>query len=738
MMSLLIIFQSTAFAAQSLNLSYDGKTVKYSGTVYKVNINSNEIKTDFPAIVFNKATVIPVRAVFEELGGNAAWNAKTQIMDVTYNSSKIQFKNNTSKVSINGKAAVMSTPAKLINGRLVIPAAFLKQLQGLNISVDDKSGSINIISKTAVTTGQKQPLQNPANGVQTLTLNYDGKTVKYTGNVYGINIDSKEIKSDFPAIVFNNVAMFPVRAVFEQLGGNVTWNAKTQVMDVTYNGAKIQFKNNDSKAIVNGKTVRMDAPAKKINERLIIPAAFLNQFQELNMSVDDKSRVIYIVTKSSINDVLTETTGNKDIITIKVSNFKGCQASRLTEPNRIVVDLKNVTALQESKKIQSALTFVTGITITASSTNSARVELELKDMENFSLETLKDGCKIVIQKPVNAKLSYVNKYDRVYFILKDVKLASVGSTIKNYFEESYDTQNSTYSIILPASLPVSLAEDTINIDDALLSTVQIYRDKQTNNTNIVFHMNKQYKFYTTYNDKLGQTEINLLTPAKDGERLVVIDAGHGGKDSGATGNSIYEKDINLAIALKLEKLLKEKNVKTFMLRQDDTFVGLYDRPYIANVLNASLFLSIHNNAIDSTSTSGTETLYSPDNCTAASFTGKKFAQLIQDSLIKNINSVNRKTVSRPGLVVLKYTKMPSALAEIGFVTNASEAKKLKDDSYQQKVAQALCDAIMASLNQLGDDKTASSQINNEDKKAAADSETENIESVNAEGDIKVD
>ena len=560
---------------------------------------------------------------------------------------------------------------------------------------------------------------------QALTLKYDGKTVKYSGATYKINIDSREMKTDFPAIVFNKVTMVPVRAVFEQLGSSVTWSSKTQLMDVTYSGTKIRFKNNDTKAFIDGKTVQMSAPAKKINERLIIPIDFLKQFQQLNISVDDRSKSINIISISSIRDVLTETSTDKDIVTIKINNFKGYEATRLTNPNKIVVDFKNVIASQQVQTIQSELSLVTGITISASGTNSTRVELELEGMDNFSIDTLKDGCKIVIQKPVNAKLSYINEYDRVYFAIKGIKLASVSSLIKNYFEESYDTQNNTYSIIIPASSPISLADDNINIDDLLLSTVEIYRDKQTNDTHLVFHTKKEFKFYTTYNDKLGQTEINLLTPAKENEQLVVIDAGHGGTDPGAAGNSIKEKDINLGIALKLEKLLKGKNIKTFLLRQDDTFVGLYDRPYIANALNATLFLSIHNNAIDNTAVSGTETLYSPDNSVNSSFTGKKFAQLIQDLLIQNLNSVNRKTVSRPGLVVLKYTKMPSALAEIGFVTNTNEAKNLMDDLYQQKVAQALCDAITNSLNQIGAVKQTSPQVDSEDNKPA-DAKPENI------------
>ena len=525
--------------------------------------------------------------------------------------------------------------------------------------------------------------QNTVFAAQALKLSYDGKTVKYSGITYKISIDSKEVNTDFPGIVFNNVTMVPLRAVFEQLGGTVIWNSKTQLMDITYNEFKLQFKNNDTKVNFNGQIIKLNAPAKKINDRLLVPTDFFKNLQDTSLTIDNKAKSINISQISSLKDVLSETSNGKDIITIKVNNPKGIESYRLTNPNRIVVDLKNVKT-DKVQPIITNLSLVSGIDISAIEPNLTRVTINLQGMENFSVNKLTGGCKITITKPINAELSYVNN-----------------------FTESYDLENNKYTITIPASSPISLQQETISINDSLVNNIEINRDMETSDTNIVFHTKKEFKFYTSYNEKREQTEINLLTPAKDDEQLVVIDAGHGGVDPGTVGNSVKEKDVNLAIALKLEALLKAKNIKSFMLRQDDTFVGLYDRPYIANALNATLFLSIHNNGIDNNKVSGTETLYFPEKAGDTSFTGQKFAKLIQDLLINNLKSVNRKTVARPGLVVLKYAKMPSALAEIGFVTNKNEAKNLQSEAYQQKTAQALCDAIVPALEQIKSEKEAS-------------------------------
>lgn len=479
---------------------------------------------------------------------------------------------------------------------------------------------------------------------QALTMDYDGKKVKYSDVVYKITVDGKELKTDFPGIVFNKVTMLPVRAVFENLGGKVVWNSKTQLMDVSYNGVKLQFKNNDISAKMDTKTYKLTTQAKKINDRLIIPVDFIKNIKGLSAVVDVKD--------NSIN-----------ITTLKVIPPKG--------------DNQNVTPEKPTEPVK----------------------------ENPTDEPK----KALVKKVLNSYLTYVGNQDRVYFAFKGIALTSTSSTIKKYFTENYDKESGKYTITIPATANLKLAESTYKIDDDYVDSITISQDKKTLATKFDFIVKKEFTFYTSYNGDLKQTEVNLLTPAKEGERLVVIDAGHGGVDPGASGGSINEKDVNLDIALKLEKLLKAKKINTFMLRQDDTFVGLYDRPYIANALNATLFLSIHNNSFDRSTANGTETLYYPEKAGDKSFTGQKFAQLIQNSLMSRLDTYNRKTVSRPGLVVLKYARMPSSLAEIGFLTNPGDLQRLTNQSFQQKTAEALCDAIVKGLEQINKEQETKKQ-----------------------------
>ena len=164
---------------------------------------------------------------------------------------------------------------------------------------------------------------------------------------------------------------------------------------------------------------------------------------------------------------------------------------------------------------------------------------------------------------------------------------------------------------------------------------------------------------------------------------VVVDAGHGGKDPGAIGNGLKEKDIVLSISKKVNSKLQSLGFKTVMTRSNDTYIPLSQRYSIANNNNADLFVSIHANSAGATA-NGIETLYK---------SSKALAQSIQTQLINQTGANSRGLKYRTDLAVLNGTKMPSALVEVGFVSNASEASKIGNNSYQEKLATAIVNGL---------------------------------------------
>lgn len=198
-------------------------------------------------------------------------------------------------------------------------------------------------------------------------------------------------------------------------------------------------------------------------------------------------------------------------------------------------------------------------------------------------------------------------------------------------------------------------------------------------------------------------------------KIIVLDAGHGGIDPGAMNNdkTILEKDVNLAITKKLRDLLEASGATVIMTRDKD--VSLYEedgnktirQKYNENLRNrkniidksdADVFVSIHLNAFEQSKYYGAQTFYPKGKDD-----GKELAQFIQDELKRVVDQDNdRKIKPRDDIYLLKNTTMPSVLIECGFLSNEKESKLLADSKYQDKVAWAIYVGIQKYLGQIAE------------------------------------
>lgn len=166
---------------------------------------------------------------------------------------------------------------------------------------------------------------------------------------------------------------------------------------------------------------------------------------------------------------------------------------------------------------------------------------------------------------------------------------------------------------------------------------------------------------------------------------------NGGKDPGALGNGLQEKDIALSVSLKLGEILKRHNVEVVYSRTTDVFLELSERTNLANKANADIFVSIHCNAAENVNGKGVETFSYP-----GSTKGTALAKCIQDSIIQNkVYTLNR-GIKTANFAVLRQSNMPSALVELAFITNIDDSKILKDK--QVELALTVAKGI---LNYLG-------------------------------------
>ena len=169
------------------------------------------------------------------------------------------------------------------------------------------------------------------------------------------------------------------------------------------------------------------------------------------------------------------------------------------------------------------------------------------------------------------------------------------------------------------------------------------------------------------------------TSSKD-KIKIVIDAGHGGSDSGATGNGMAEKNLTLAIVLAAKRSFdKDSRFQVSYTRTSDTYPSLSQRAKLANNKNADMFLCVHINSA-SASAHGTETLWSKSRNSATQkkgLTSKTLATAMQSAAVAATGFTNRGLVDRPNLYVLKHTNMPACLIEYGFISNRKESARMK-------------------------------------------------------------
>ncbi|MBT2728404.1 N-acetylmuramoyl-L-alanine amidase [Bacillus sp. ISL-75] len=166
---------------------------------------------------------------------------------------------------------------------------------------------------------------------------------------------------------------------------------------------------------------------------------------------------------------------------------------------------------------------------------------------------------------------------------------------------------------------------------------------------------------------------------------IYLDGGHGGKDSGAAGNGLKEKDITLDICKMIEKGLNDyENIQVIQSRTTDIFVELTDRTKKANNANADVLLSIHCNSSTGATAKGFESHIYPNSGAATS----AFQNIIHSEIMKALGKdVEDRGKKQSNFHMLREAKMKSILTENLFVSNAADAKLLDQEDFKQKIAQ---------------------------------------------------
>lgn len=221
--------------------------------------------------------------------------------------------------------------------------------------------------------------------------------------------------------------------------------------------------------------------------------------------------------------------------------------------------------------------------------------------------------------------------------------------------------------------------------------------QEVNNNYKIYSLGKKGIAIDIFNSVVNTTVASDVALSNVKNKIITIDPGHGGSDSGAVGpNGYTEKEGTFAISQKVASILNQSGAKVVMTRDSDVDVygpnasarnELQARVDVGNNANSDIFVSIHCNAFVNPAANGTQTFYY-----GSSYQGQRLAQSIQEKMIE-ANGLRDRGISTCNFYVVKHSYMPAVLIETAFITNYDEEALLSDDEWQTTMAKAIAEGI---------------------------------------------
>ncbi len=502
-----------------------------------------------------------------------------------------------------------------------------------------------------------------------MLLEYDGGIHNYTGSIYTLSVNGSTL-SNLPLepIIFNDRALVPVREVFEALGASVDYDGSDKSIYVSYSSHSVQLQIDSPVAVVDG--VSQTIP-DGLTPKLI---AKWGDASKTMVPVRFLSESIGLdVEFDGSRGHISVADGNKPQAT-PVPSIKATFGD-VTYYRNGNITVVNITANEPVSEITKAGTTDSG-TVYINALNSSHSTPNRVDINTGSVTAVRFGLHEDGSTRIAVDTVDMKKYN-VY--LSEDRKAVV-------FEISSD-ENAELTPP-PTPTPVPTPEPTPAPTAAPEAPVR--------------------------------------------EKIVVLDAGHGGQDPGTrgslmtdselaayhsalqssnpiiatmkpgSGTTILEKEIAMNVTRKVQSLLEQQGVKVILTRYDDTYPNLHDRVNTANSNQASIFMSIHLNSTTTavTSAKGIEIFYSEQN--NADFYGsssKDLASTVLDEVLYTTGAKSR-GVKTGNLLVTRESTMPAALIELGFMNNPDELRDMATDDYQNKLASGIAGGIMKVYNRI--------------------------------------
>lgn len=446
-------------------------------------------------------------------------------------------------------------------------------------------------------------------------------------------------------------------------------------------------------------------PISSANDTIVdqIQDAFNTQAQELMARKELK-----LNTKYYLNNISTRPNG------VLINGFGAVTIERpmiLTNPSRIIYDLPNTLVDMKIRNKEYRISETETVKVGQFSVNKARIVITTDAVSDYIPIYSSDNQSLIIanyKKTNNSTLfnsssnaiaynkekndslteSMILKFDAPIVHGLDRyqdKVILYLYNVSKYHDENFKAayRNTFFNNAQISLMPKIGLKLTIPVEPDTMVSTYLGADGRSLKIKLKQAKKKEEPKVTTPPAIIFNPPANKK--ATTGKKKVIIDAGHGGTDVGATSGGIYEKDITLDISKRVEKLLNQKGYQVVMTRPNDTYVSLQDRVTISEKNDPDIFVSIHVNSSVRPEITGVETHYYHQESMA-------LAQTVHSSLASAVQSPNR-GLFKSKFYVINHTTVPAILVEIGFISNSGEREQLVGEKRKQATAKAIADGV---------------------------------------------
>ena len=642
-----------------------GKTVTYYGTVptYIVDGITADLSRE-PAMISERGIAYAsVNGLFREvLGAKTKYTKSKKMITITYKGHVL-------------KMYVGSTVAYLDGEEIEAPCAPFR------IKYKKSKQIANLVPTrfVAETLGMTYEW-NSSDAIVTIDIPFyyelNDETVKYVGTKGKITFNGEDVEIyQTPSLIISDTALLSTDTdVFDATGIDFAYDDETGVITLTYGENSLIYCVGSRIVYVNGLLSRC----------AVAPTIFY--------LYDVEEDVLYIPGRFTMENLGFYYNWNSETGTSEISTFEYIDSLKVPE---------DVTGEDDQGSTDNNISEI-------DNTNNENSDSDITNTETGVSENTEDDGEGRIEddtEKVTLSRKLINVFNPnegyKFFIDRDncaqtLKLPVPNGVLANDFEMNEELLGCLTELVLKGDYSDFYTDALVDNTGEAILQIQVYYDPNTDET-----------IFKIFSDVvlgcgLSDAEDNFVNVRMDFvkniyKKVIVMDAGHGGHDPGAQHQGYNESDLNLKIVLNCRELFKDTDIKVYYTRIDDTFLSLYDRAAFAELVGADMFIAVHHNSSWYDTVTGTS-VYWGDKDTSTSLNGltsEKLAWRMLENLTAALDTkVFGEGAINKNFVVVRDSKAPAVLLEIGFMSNSDELSRLVKDKFSKKVARTIVDTVL--------------------------------------------